>query len=43
MMKIHIEDHLVKVLGRWTTDSYYRYVRVSSSSNTYAQDLLGKW
>ncbi|CAC5419423.1 unnamed protein product [Mytilus coruscus] len=41
--KAHIEDHLVKILGRWSSDSYCRYIRVSSTSIKYAQDLLGKY
>ncbi|CAC5411416.1 unnamed protein product [Mytilus coruscus] len=41
--KAHIEDHLVKVLGHWSSDSYCRYIRVSSSSIKYAQDLSGKF
>lgn len=24
-----IEDHLIKTLGRWSSDSYCRYIRVS--------------
>ncbi|CAC5378899.1 unnamed protein product [Mytilus coruscus] len=41
--KAHIEDHLVKILGRWSSDSYCRYIRVSSTSIKHAQDLLGKY
>ena len=41
--KAHIEDHLVKTLGRWSSDSYCRYIRVSSTSIKYAQELLGKY
>ena len=41
--KAHIEDHLIKVLGRWSSDSYCRYIRVSTSVIKHAQNLLGKF
>lgn len=40
--KAHIEDHLIKTLGRWSSDSYCRYIRVSPSAIKHAQNMLGK-
>jgi hypothetical protein len=36
----HIEDHLIKVLGRWSSDSYCRYIRTPSSAIRHAQQAL---
>ena len=41
--KVHLEDHLIKTLGRWSSDSYCRYVRVSPSSIKHAQNMLGRF
>ncbi|CAG2221253.1 unnamed protein product [Mytilus edulis] len=35
--KAKIEDHLIKTLGRWTSDSYIRYIRVTPASIKTAQ------
>ncbi|XP_033739168.1 uncharacterized protein LOC117326521 [Pecten maximus] len=32
-----VEDHLIKTLGRWSSDCYQRYIRTSTSSNRQAQ------
>lgn len=36
----NVEDHLIKVLGRWSSDAYCRYIRTSSSSVRDAQIAL---
>ena len=28
---VHIEDHLIKVLGRWSSDAYCRYIKTPES------------
>jgi hypothetical protein len=28
---VHMEDHLIKVLGRWSSDTYCRYIRTPDS------------
>ena len=33
----NIEDHMIKVLGRWRSDSYCRYIKTSSQSIKAAQ------
>jgi hypothetical protein len=38
--KAHVEDHLIKVLGRWKSDSYCRYIKISPPSIKYAQQSL---
>ena len=38
--KANIEDHLIKTLGRWNSDSYCRYVRTDKSSIKYAQQQI---
>jgi len=38
--KAHVEDHMIKVLGRWKSDSYCRYIKISPSSIKYAQQSL---
>ncbi|CAC5387889.1 unnamed protein product [Mytilus coruscus] len=35
-----IEDHMIKVLGRWKLDSYCRYIKISPTSIKYAQQSL---
>ena len=35
-----IEDHLIKVLGRWNSSCYKRYIRVAKSSIEDAQNRL---
>lgn len=32
-----IEDHLIKCMGRWSSDSYLRYIRTSDSAIQHAQ------
>ncbi|XP_071089365.1 uncharacterized protein [Haliotis cracherodii] len=29
---VHIEDHLIKTMGRWTSDCYAKYIRTSDST-----------
>lgn len=36
----NIEDHLIKVLGRWSSDSYCRYIRTSTQTLKGAQTAL---
>lgn len=38
----HIEDHLIKDLGRWSSDAYCRYIRTPQSSIKDAQIALTK-
>ncbi|CAC5395185.1 unnamed protein product [Mytilus coruscus] len=38
--KANIEDHLIKTLGRWSSDSYCRYVRTDKSSIKNAQQQI---
>ncbi|CAG2186819.1 DCTN1 [Mytilus edulis] len=40
--KAKIEDHLIKTLGRWTSDSYTRYIRVTPASIKTAQNIKAK-
>ncbi|XP_052098932.1 uncharacterized protein LOC127733656 [Mytilus californianus] len=40
--KAKIEDHLIKTLGRWSSDSYIRYIRVTPASIKTAQSRLGR-
>ncbi|CAG2244444.1 unnamed protein product [Mytilus edulis] len=35
-----LEDHMIKVLGRWKSDSYCRYIKISPTSIKYAQQSL---
>jgi hypothetical protein len=37
---VRIEDHLIKTLGRWTSDCYYRYIRTPISAIRDAQRSL---
>ncbi|XP_033736948.1 uncharacterized protein LOC117325109 [Pecten maximus] len=36
----NIEDHMIKTLGRWSSDAYCRYIRTSTSSIKNAQRSL---
>ncbi|XP_033761538.1 uncharacterized protein LOC117343304 [Pecten maximus] len=38
----HVEDHLIKVLGRWSSDAYCRYIRTPQSCIREAQIALTK-
>lgn len=38
--KSHIEDHLIKTLGRWSSDCYQRYIHTSQSTIKLAQRSL---
>ena len=38
--KANVEDHMIKVLGRWRSDSYCRYIKTSSQSIKAAQHSL---
>lgn len=38
----HVEDHLIKVLGRWSSDAYCRYIRTPQSCIRDAQIALTK-
>ncbi|CAC5422637.1 unnamed protein product [Mytilus coruscus] len=38
--KAQIEDHLIKTLGRWSSDSYIRYIRVTPASIKTDQSRL---
>ncbi|CAC5423123.1 unnamed protein product [Mytilus coruscus] len=40
--KAKIKDHLIKTLGRWSSDSYIRYIRVTPASIKSAQNRLGR-
>ncbi|VDI72592.1 Hypothetical predicted protein [Mytilus galloprovincialis] len=37
---VNIQDHLIKTLGRWTSDSYCRYIRISNDTIRKAQKSL---
>ncbi|CAG2241262.1 unnamed protein product [Mytilus edulis] len=37
---VNIQDHLIKTLGRWTSDSYCRYIRISKDTIGKAQKSL---
>ncbi|CAC5357491.1 FPGS [Mytilus coruscus] len=37
---VNIQDHLIKTLGRWTSDSYCRYIRISKDTIRKAQKSL---
>jgi hypothetical protein len=37
---VRIEDHLIKTLGRWSSDCYYRYIRTPLSAIRDAQRTL---
>ena len=36
----HIPDHMIRTLGRWTSDCYNRYIKVSCKSLREAQQLM---
>ena len=38
--KARIEDHLIKSLGRWTSDSYVRYIKTPDSAIKHAQQSM---
>ncbi|CAC5408622.1 unnamed protein product [Mytilus coruscus] len=38
--KARVEDHMIKVLGRWKLDSYCRYIKITPSSIKCAQQSL---
>jgi hypothetical protein len=38
--KARIEDHLIKSLGRWTSDSYTRYIKTPDSAIKHAQQSM---
>lgn len=35
-----IEDHLIKTLGRWSSDCYIRYIRISDNELRHAQQAM---
>ena len=37
---VNIQDHLIKTLGRWSSDSYCRYIRTSKETIQKAQKAL---
>ncbi|XP_060070456.1 uncharacterized protein LOC132550411 [Ylistrum balloti] len=37
---VHLEDHLIKVLGRWSSDAYCRYIRTPIATIKEAQIAL---
>lgn len=37
---VHVEDHLIKILGRWSSDAYCRYIRTPDLAIKQAQNLL---
>lgn len=41
--KAQVEDHMIKVLGRWRSDSYCRYIKISPSSIKIAQQKLTEY
>ena len=38
--RVLIEDHLIKTLGRWSSDSYCRYIRISDGVLKKAHNTL---
>ena len=38
--RANIEDHMIKVLGRWSSDSYCRYIKTSGFEIKRAQHCL---
>lgn len=38
--QVGIQDHMIKTLGRWSSDTYYRYIRVADKSLHAAQSAL---
>ena len=40
--EVGIEDHLIRTLGRWISDSYIRYIRTPLSAISLAQRNLGR-
>ncbi|XP_063402881.1 uncharacterized protein LOC134686948 [Mytilus trossulus] len=39
---VQVEDHLIKVMGRWSSDAYCRYIKISESDLKRAQNSLAK-
>jgi hypothetical protein len=37
---VNIQEHLIKILGRWSSDSYCRYIRTSKETIQKAQRAL---
>jgi hypothetical protein len=37
---VNIQEHLIKILGRWSSDSYCRYIRTSKETIQKAQKAL---
>lgn len=37
-----IEDHMIKTLGRWSSDCYVRYIRTQPTSIKHAQQQLAE-
>jgi len=40
--KLRLEDHLIKTLGRWSSDCYTRYIRTAQSTIQAAQIAMSK-
>lgn len=38
----HVQDHLIKILGRWSSEAYCRYIKTSDSEIKLAQNALIK-
>ena len=38
--KVRMEDHLIKTLGRWSSESYCRYIKTSTSTIKNTQKSL---
>ena len=38
----HVPEHLIKTLGRWSSDSYLRYIRTPPSLLAQAQSAIGQ-
>lgn len=38
--QVHMEDHMIKTLGRWSSDAYCRYIRTPVSTIRMAQKSL---
>lgn len=40
--KASVQDHLIKCLGRWSSDCYVRYIRTSESALKAAHEMIDK-
>lgn len=40
---VHIEDHIIKLLGRWSSDAYCRYIRTPDKVLKQAQNSLAQF